>query len=325
MTEPSMTLEKAAELRAEFGAEHVGKLPKITCGACSKASGRCCNDHNKAKCRECDNYITERHTHLDYVGHGAVRDRLLKVDPMWQWEPLRFNESDGMPTFAYDDRGNPVSFWIKLTVCGVTRLGVGTCPSNQADAEKVLIGDALRNAAMSFGVALDLWIKGHAEDDERRSITSTAPDRRRREQRNGQARPAAPANGDAPPPHGEPAAPVTERDVAQAADSAFSKWGDQAPKGHKTRVKDYLRHALVYACTKGEKASLKDCTPAELRKVRDRCLWVISGDMTVTADVMDPRAGAEFSAKGADVTVLWAEVAERRGEELWDAPEAVSP
>jgi len=91
---------------------------------------------------------------------------LRGVDPEWWWEPLSFDQA-GMPTFIYDSRSNPVSLWIKLTVGGVTRLGVGSCPSGQGDAEKVLIGDALRNAAMRFGVALDLWIKGHAEDDER--------------------------------------------------------------------------------------------------------------------------------------------------------------
>lgn len=163
-----MTPEQNTALRAPFPAGHVGQLPKITCGKCSQANGRVCSDHNKSKCDTCGNYITERHMHIDYVGHGAVTDRLLEVDPNWSWEPLSFDQS-GMPTFIYDARSNPVTFWIKLTVGGVTRLGVGSCPPDQFDAEKVLIGDALRNAAMRFGVALDLWIKGHAEDDERQT------------------------------------------------------------------------------------------------------------------------------------------------------------
>lgn len=106
---------------------------------------------------------------LDYVGHGAVTRRLLDVDPEWNWEPLAFDEH-GLPRFTLDAQGNPIALWIKLTVGGVTRLGVGTCGPKQFDAEKVLIGDALRNAAMRFGVALDLWIKGHGEDDERHSL-----------------------------------------------------------------------------------------------------------------------------------------------------------
>ena len=164
--------EGLSRLREPFPPEHVGLLPRITCGQCSKAQGRCCNEHTKSKCDACGNYITNRHLHLDYVGHGAVTDRLLEVDPSWSWEPLSFDQ-DGMPTFVFGNDGkSPVAFWIRLTVLGVARLGVGTCEQGQFDAEKVLIGDALRNAAMRFGVALDLWIKGHAEDDERTTATS---------------------------------------------------------------------------------------------------------------------------------------------------------
>jgi hypothetical protein len=39
-------------------------------------------------------------------------------------------------------------------VCGVTRIGVG-----DGKNAKERIGDAIRNAAMRFGVALDLWAK----------------------------------------------------------------------------------------------------------------------------------------------------------------------
>jgi hypothetical protein len=59
--------------------------------------------------------------------------------------------------------------WIKLTVCGVTRLGYGHAEGKQGgDAIKEVIGDALRNAAMRFGAALDLWHKGdlHGPDND---------------------------------------------------------------------------------------------------------------------------------------------------------------
>jgi hypothetical protein len=159
-----MTPEQATRLRESFPAEQVGLLPRITCKDCSDAPSRCCAEHRKAKCDACGNYITERHMHIDYVGHGAVTDRLLEVDPEWTWDPVAVDDQ-GQPLFRYDQRGNPVGFWMTVTVGGVTRRGYGSCPSNQTDAEKVLIGDALRNAAMRYGVALDLWIKGHAEDD----------------------------------------------------------------------------------------------------------------------------------------------------------------
>ncbi len=99
---------------------------------------------------------------LSYVGHAALTDRLLDADPMWTWEPLALDER-GMPN--YDGFGG---LWIRLTVCGVTRLGYGHAGSKEGgDAVKEIIGDALRNAAMRFGAALDLWHKGelHKDDD----------------------------------------------------------------------------------------------------------------------------------------------------------------
>lgn len=89
---------------------------------------------------------------LDYVGHASVTDRLLEVDPQWTWEPLGTRE-DGLP--ATDNAGN---LWIKLTVNGVTRIGVG-----DGKNAKECISDAIRNAAMRFGVALDLWSKEELE------------------------------------------------------------------------------------------------------------------------------------------------------------------
>jgi hypothetical protein len=119
-------------LRKQFPPEQVGKLPR-----------------GGAK--------------LDYVGHADVTSRLLEADPEWNWEPLAKDEH-GLPVFDLDKNGNPVGLWIRLTAGGVTRLGYGSVPSDQRDAVKVLIGDALRNAAMRFGVALDLWAKGDRAD-----------------------------------------------------------------------------------------------------------------------------------------------------------------
>lgn len=112
-----MTADKATALRKPFPPESVGKLPK---------GGQM----------------------LDYVGHAAVTDRLLSVDPDWNWEPFAVGP-DGLPVL---DSGR--NLWIKLTVCGVTRIGVG-----DGKSLKECIGDAIRNAAMRFGVALDLWAK----------------------------------------------------------------------------------------------------------------------------------------------------------------------
>lgn len=106
-------------------------------------------------------YLPKGGAKLAYVGHAALTDRLLDADPEWVWEPLAIN-TNGLPVM--DELGG---MWIRLTVCGVTRLGYGHAGSKTGgDAIKEVIGDALRNAAMRFGAALDLWHKGDLHIDE---------------------------------------------------------------------------------------------------------------------------------------------------------------
>lgn len=146
-----MTGEKDQQLaglkavREPFAADWVSKLPKPTK-----------RENPKGNCRECGKYHGLPAVHIDYVGHADITARLLDVDPLWNWEPLSITD-DGLPKISVKD--NTASMWIKLTICGVTRLGVGTAPANKEEVQKELIGDALRNAAMRFGVALDLWSK----------------------------------------------------------------------------------------------------------------------------------------------------------------------
>jgi hypothetical protein len=140
-----METKQAAALREPFPASAIGKLPKPYRA-----------DSQKGKCPECHGYHGLPAVHLDYVGHAATTDRLLKVDPTWSWEPLALDER-GLP--ALDSKGN---LWIRLTIAGVTRIGVG-----DGKSAKECIGDAIRNAAMRFGVALDLWAKEDLHDMEK--------------------------------------------------------------------------------------------------------------------------------------------------------------
>jgi hypothetical protein len=118
-----MNKEQAASLRKAFAANQIGTLPK---------GG----------------------VRLEYVGHAATTDRLLQVDPDWTWAPVAHDER-GLPRL--DEHGG---LWIRLTVCGVTRLGYGDAAGKKGpNSVKEAIGDAIRNAAMRFGVALDLWAK----------------------------------------------------------------------------------------------------------------------------------------------------------------------
>ena len=145
-------ISRLALLRKPFEAHQISKLPKPYK-----------KDSPKGQCKECGGYHGLPALHLDYVGHAALTDRLLEVDPEWNWEPI-----------ALDDRGVPIvdkdgGMWIRLTICGISRLGYGDSQEKTgANATKERIGDALRNAAMRFGAALDLWHKGilHMDDEE---------------------------------------------------------------------------------------------------------------------------------------------------------------
>jgi hypothetical protein len=140
-----------------FPADQVGKLPRVTCRECS-GRGKRCDEHKPRRCETCKAYVSPKHIHIDYIGHADVTRKLLETDHEWSWEPFALDDN-GLPHLDTDEFGNPVGMWIRLTILGITRPGYGSCPSNQSDAVKVLIGDALRNAAMRFGVALDLWSK----------------------------------------------------------------------------------------------------------------------------------------------------------------------
>lgn len=198
-----MDADTHKRLREPFPAEVVGKLPRVWCGKCREAIKNrrpSCDEHQRAKCQVCGNNMTAAHLHIDYVGHAAITDRMLSVDPSWTWEPVAFGP-DGLPVL--DENGG---LWIRLTVAGVTRLGYGDAEGkNGPAAVKEAIGDALRNGAMRFGVGLDLWHKDGVlaqHDDE------PVP------------APQAPANGNArqrptQPPKSSPAGPSVAYAVAE--------------------------------------------------------------------------------------------------------------
>lgn len=151
----TLTPEALSALREPFPPEQISKRPTIYCKACRDAPSKVCPNHGKIRCDAttgCGQNITSAHFHLDYVGHADVTDRLLKVDPTWNWEPLAYDE-DGLPRFDQHD-----SMWMKLTICGKTVICYGSAPGKKgSDAIKEVIGDGIRNGAMRFGVGLGLW------------------------------------------------------------------------------------------------------------------------------------------------------------------------
>ena len=136
----------------------INKLPKPTKQQTDEVKA----DYKKGvRCDICGGWHHPKVVHLDYFGHAALTSMLLDVDPNWTWEPLALGQ-DGLPVIDRDG-----GMWIKLTVLGITRLGYGDAQGKTGgDAMKERIGDALRNAAMRFGAALELWHKGdlHGED-----------------------------------------------------------------------------------------------------------------------------------------------------------------
>lgn len=139
-------------LRRPFDPKYVEKLPK---GVKDKQA-------SPENCSVCGGYHSPVWFHLDYVGHAAVTDRLLSVDPLWWWEPFALDPITALPLMDYDGQNRPIGMWIKLHVAGRTIIGYGSSDP-KPDAVKEIIGDALRNAAMRLGVALTLWKKGELE------------------------------------------------------------------------------------------------------------------------------------------------------------------
>jgi hypothetical protein len=134
---------------AQPPAETIAKLPKPTR-----------RDADKGRCNECGGWHGLPAVHLDYMGHADVTLALLDVDPRWTLDPVC--DDNGLPIIS--DVGGRLRMWAHLTVLGHTRMCVGTCPNTKGEPEKELLGDALRNGAMRFGIGTRLWSKAEGVD-----------------------------------------------------------------------------------------------------------------------------------------------------------------
>jgi hypothetical protein len=193
------------ELRKAFPANLISKLPRIYCGDCKRSQSRVCNRHTKVKCRECKQTMTTEHFHLDYVGHADVTERLLQVDPVWEWRPehravdpellkAALATGDAEVVRLVIENSPPLidkngGMWILLTIHNpdgdpVTRRGYGdSAGKTGTDAMKELVGDALRNSALRFGVALQLWSKAdRSEIDAQEQATAVREQNRKTRQ-----------------------------------------------------------------------------------------------------------------------------------------------
>lgn len=145
-------------LRVPFSKNQIGLLPKPTKAQQDELRA---NKNSGIRCQKCGGWHHKNVVHLEYVGHAAITDRLLEVDSNWSWEPVATND-DGTPKIENN------SMWIRLTICGVTRLGYGDAELTfgKKSVIKEIIGDAIRNAGMRFGLGLNMWHKGELHEKE---------------------------------------------------------------------------------------------------------------------------------------------------------------
>ena len=166
------TQERLTALRAPFPDDAVSLKPVYT-GSYEYADeydgGGRIPESAWGKCDLCGRYHALPAKHLRYVGHARITERLNDVDPEWDYQFL-----------AVDDAGLPVirggSMWIELTICGITKKGVGDAGNKSGpNAIKEMIGDAIRNAAMRVGCGLEMWFE---QDDEDTSMPLDLPPQR---------------------------------------------------------------------------------------------------------------------------------------------------
>lgn len=200
-------LTNLAKLRAPFPPEGISKLPK----------------------RFKDKHGNWQSIDLDYVGHAHITERLLDCDPLWSWAPLAtVSDKDQRPVFETDRQGNRVGLWITLTICGRTMLGYGSCEAGKSDAEKELIGDALRNAAMRLGAGLDLWKKDGPNREKIARESAFEPQATARPAPTPQRASTRPAPDAKPAPAAKPV-PAEEPVEGNYADAVQSMFGSSEP------------------------------------------------------------------------------------------------
>jgi hypothetical protein len=169
--------------------------------------------------------------HLTYVGHAGLTMRLNDVctPAGWDWEPV-----------AVDEHGFPMlwngSLWIHLTVLGVRKKGVGDAEGRTGpSAIKETIGDAMRNAAMRFGIATYLWGKS----DKAKSLAGVVePEPAPRQQQRPASEPQAERPVTAPGPDAK------ERAITRATQASLAVWPRKEGETQKNR-RDHLKTILT--------------------------------------------------------------------------------
>lgn len=212
----------------------------------------------------------ERSLELDYLGHAAVTDILLSHDPCWSWEPVALDEL-GRPVVDRDKEGWARGIWIRLTVHGHSRLGYGTCGPGKQDAVKELIGDALRNGAMRFGIGLSLWSKEEWAEEGLEAGNEDRPEGRTPKENRGSA------PKDNTPRAGKPRTAKSNDGTLLRQDQAI------AARAQALGLDDQTRIDVIRALT--GKTSGKELEPNQVTQVIRNMQWLIDGFVRLQYDL----------------------------------------
>jgi len=101
--------------------------------------------------------------YVDYVEWHTVADLLDRIVPDWS------HTVRGIVQI-----GDFVAATAAITICGVTREGVGTGPADSETGIKKAEHDALKRAAVKFGVARDLYRDEDGSNDSSRRTGNKA-------------------------------------------------------------------------------------------------------------------------------------------------------
>jgi hypothetical protein len=164
-----------AELAAPFPEDEIEWKPQPLGKNLDK--GSCNRSHADRNGRWCGGYHELPAIHLAYVGHAGITTRLNEVvtPEGWSWEP-RYRHIDPALFKAAIESGDreivrmlldnapPLytdgGLWINLTILGVTFPGFGDAQGKTGpNAVKEIIGDAIRNGGVRFGIGTYLWGK----------------------------------------------------------------------------------------------------------------------------------------------------------------------
>lgn len=118
-------------------------------------------DGERGECGDCGKWHKLPSIPLSYVGHADITARLNEAE--WSWRPLGV-EPTGVPALVVGQ--SDLFLWIELTIWDRSVIEVGAVSKGKSEAMKHLVSDALRRAAMRFGIALDLWKKEKWEPEE---------------------------------------------------------------------------------------------------------------------------------------------------------------